>query len=88
VGGVRTISVRLDDASEAQLESLCQQLGLSQTDVVKAGLALLQQQRLSPAALAESLDLVGCFASGDATRGRDHADRLRQKLRRQHQAQR
>ncbi len=85
---MRTISVRLDDASEARLEGLCQQLGLSQTDVVKAGLELLQHQRQSPAALAESLDLVGCFACGDPTGARDHAARLRQKLLRQHQLQR
>lgn len=85
---MRTISVRLDDASEARLEGLCQRLGLSQTDVVKAGLELLQHQHQSPAALAEALDLQGCFASGDPAHGREHADRIRQKLRRQHQAQR
>ena len=55
---MRTVSVRLDDASEATLEHLCQTLGLSQTDVLKAGLALLQHQRQSPVALAESLGLV------------------------------
>ena len=49
---MRTISVRLDDGSEARLDSLCQSLGLSQTEVVKAGLALLQRQSASPAALA------------------------------------
>ncbi len=36
---MRTISVRLDDSSEAKLDNLCQALGLSQSDVVKAGLA-------------------------------------------------
>jgi Arc/MetJ-type ribon-helix-helix transcriptional regulator len=88
LAAMRTISVRLDDASEARLDGLCQQLGLSQTDVLKAGLELLQHQRQSPAALAESLDLEGCFSSGDPAHGREHADRIRQKLRRQHQAQR
>lgn len=86
---MRTISVRLDDGSEARLESLCQSLGLSQTEVVKAGLELLQRQTASPAALAERLGLIGSFASGTpgsapSTRGRDHAAILRQKLRRQH----
>lgn len=90
---MRTISVRLDDASEAALAHLCQALGLSQTDVVKAGLQLLQQQRQSPAALAESLGLVGCYASADASGqpsagGRDHSSALKQKLRKGHQAQR
>ncbi len=86
---MRTISVRLDDGSEARLNALCQTLGLSQSEVVKAGLALLQQQSSSPAALAERLGLVGCFSSATTTnattrRGRDHAALLRQKLNDQH----
>ena len=90
---MRTISVRLDDASEATLEHLCQTLGLSQTDVVKAGLALLQRQRQSPAALAETLGLVGCYASAEASGqpgsgARDHSRALKQKLRQRQQAQR
>jgi Arc/MetJ-type ribon-helix-helix transcriptional regulator len=60
---MRTISVRLDDGSEARLDSLCQTLGLSQTEVVKAGLNLLQQHSTNPAALAEDLGLIGSFAS-------------------------
>jgi Arc/MetJ-type ribon-helix-helix transcriptional regulator len=56
-----TISVRLDDGSEARLDSLCQTLGLSQTEVVKAGLDLLQQHSTGPAALAEGLGLIGLF---------------------------
>ena len=75
---MRTISVRLDDGSEARLNNLCQNLGLSQSEVVKAGLALLQQQSTSPAALAERFGLVGSFSSnapdsGATSRGRDHA---------------
>ena len=86
---MRTISVRLDDSSEARLDNLCQALGLSQSEVVKAGLALLQQQSTSPAALAESLGLVGSFSSATpdnatTSRGRDHAALIRQKLRQQH----
>jgi predicted transcriptional regulator len=38
---MRTVSVRLDDGSEARFDSLCQALGRSQTDVVKPGLELL-----------------------------------------------
>ena len=76
---MRTISVRLDDGSEARLDSLCQVLGLSQSEVVKAGLALLQQQSTSPAALAESVT---------TSRGRDHAALLRQKLSHQHRRER
>ncbi len=90
---MRTISVRLDDGSEARLDNLCKNLGLSQSEVVKAGLALLQQQSTSPAALAERLGLVGSFSSdtldsGTISRGRDHAALLRQKLSHQHKRER
>jgi Arc/MetJ-type ribon-helix-helix transcriptional regulator len=90
---MRTISVRLDDSSEARLERLCQTLGLSQTDVVKAGLDLLQQHSTSPAALAEGLGLIGSFSSaaqegGITSRGRDHSALLREKLSRQQSQQR
>jgi hypothetical protein len=85
--------VRLDDGSEARLDSLCQALGLSQTEVVKAGLELLQRQSASPAALAQSLGLIGSFSSGgpdgaSTSRGRDHSAQLRRKLSRQHVQQR
>ena len=36
--------MRLDDGSEARLNNLCQTLGISQSEVVKAGLVLLRQQ--------------------------------------------
>ena len=36
---MRTIPVRLEDGSEAMLDWLCNSLALSQTEVVKAGLA-------------------------------------------------
>jgi Arc/MetJ-type ribon-helix-helix transcriptional regulator len=90
---MRTISVRLDDGSEARLDNLCQTLGLSQTEVVKAGLDLLQQHSTSPAALAEGLGLIGSFSSaaqegGTTSRGRDHLALLRQKLSRQQSQQR
>lgn len=90
---MRTISVRLDDAIAARLERLCQTLGLSQSEVLKAGLALLQRQSASPAALAERLGLIGCFSSGDPGSGptsqaQNHSAVLRQKLGRQQQQQR
>ena len=90
---MRAISVHLDDASAATLDSLCQALGVSQTEVVKAGLALLQRQSASPAALAERLGLISCFSSGDpgtgpTSHGRNHSAVLRQKLSQQQQQQR
>ncbi len=44
-------------------------MSFSHTDVVKAGLERLRHQRQSPAALAESLGLVGWFDRSEA----DHA---------------
>jgi hypothetical protein len=91
---MRSISLSLGDGSEARLERLCQTLGLSQPEVVKAGLDLLQQQHsTSPAALAEGLGLIGSFSSaaqkgGITSRGRDHSALLRQKLSRQQSRQR
>jgi hypothetical protein len=78
---MRTISLRLDDGSEARLERLCQTLGLSQTEVVKAVLDLLQQHSTSPAALAEGLGLIGSFSSaaqkgGITSRGQQSQQRL------------
>ncbi len=85
---MRTISVRFDEASEARLDQLCQALGLSQTEVVKAGLDLLQRQTNRPVDLAERLGLVGCYASATvdetSTVARDHSNQLRQKLRQRH----
>ena len=90
---MRTISVHLDDASAARLDNLCQALGFSQSEVVQVGLALLQRQSASPAAMAERLGLIGCFSSGDpgtgpTSHGRNHSAVLRQKLGRQQQQQR
>ena len=90
---MRTISLRLDEGSEARLKRFCQTLGLSQTEVVKAGLDLLQQHSTSPAALAQGLGLIGSFSSaaqegGTSSRGRDHSALLPQKLSRQQSQQR
>ena len=87
---MRAISVHLDDASAATLDSLCRALGLSQSEVVQSGLALLQRQSASPAALAERLGLIGCFSSGDPGTGstsqaQNHSAVLRQKLSQQQQ---
>ncbi|WP_216923338.1 ribbon-helix-helix domain-containing protein [Synechococcus sp. CCAP 1479/9] len=89
---MRTISVHLDDASAARLDNLCQTLGLSQSEAVQVGIALLQRQSASPAALAERLGLIGCFSSGDPGTGstsqaQNHSAVLRQKLGQQQQQQ-
>jgi Arc/MetJ-type ribon-helix-helix transcriptional regulator len=78
---MRILSVRLDERTDALLRRLCARTGLSQSEVVKAGIAALAEQSpASPARLAEALDLVGCFDSGVGDLGREHSRRVRDKL--------
>jgi hypothetical protein len=75
-----TLSVRLDDQTDGLLRAFCARTGLSKTEAVKAGIAALAAQPSSPADLAESLGLVGCCDSGAGDLGRNHSQRLREKL--------
>jgi hypothetical protein len=56
----RRISVRLDDKTDAQLRSVCQRRGLSQTETVKAGIAALAERLASNpyATRAQALALI------------------------------
>lgn len=77
---MRTLSVRLDDQTDALLRAYCARTGLSQTDAIKSGIAALAVEVDSPAQLAEALGLIGCFDSGAGDLGRNHSRRLREKL--------
>jgi hypothetical protein len=77
---MRTLSVRLNDQTDALLRAFCACTGQTQSDTVKAGIAALAAQNESPARLAEDLGLVGCFDSGVSDLGRNHSQRLREKL--------
>ena len=79
---MRTISLRLDDHTDALLAAYCTARGVSQTDAVKAGIAQLAQvQRLSPSELAASLGLIGGFRSGEGDLGLNHSQHLKRRLR-------
>ena len=79
---MRTISVRLDEHTDALLRAVCEQQGISQTAALKAAIELFaQQERPTPAALARELGLIGAFDSGNRHLGRDHSLHLKAKLR-------
>jgi len=77
---MRTLSVRLDDQTDALLRAFRSHTGQTQSDAVKAGIAALAATTDSPAQLAEALGLAGCFDSGVGDLGRNHSQRLREKL--------
>lgn len=77
---MRILSVRLDEQTDALLRAYCARTGATQTEAIKSGIAALSGQSVSPAELAESLDLVGCFNSDEGDLGRDHSRHLREKL--------
>ncbi|SBT08656.1 hypothetical protein ACCAA_600013 [Candidatus Accumulibacter aalborgensis] len=74
---MRTLSLRLDDQTDALLRAYCARTGVSQTEAVKSGIAALVATTSPPAQIAEALGLVGCFDSGIGDLGRNHAQRLR-----------
>jgi len=79
---MRTISIRLDDSTDAVFRAFCERHGLSQTNAIKAAIAQLAEQRKpSPAELAAQLGLIGAFRSGDGNRAADHSRQIKQRLR-------
>jgi hypothetical protein len=79
---VRTISIRLDDRTDALFRLFCERLGVSQTDALKAAIEhLAEQQRPSPAELAAQLGLIGSFKSGQRDRAAAHSREVKRRLR-------
>jgi hypothetical protein len=79
---MRTISVRLDDRTDAALRAFCDQHGLSQADALKVAIEhLAERHKPSPAELAGQLGLIGAFRSGAGDLAADHSRRLKRKLR-------
>ena len=79
---MRTISMRLDDHTDAMLTAYCVQHAVSQTEAVKAAIVhLAQAQRPTPAALAQQLGLIGGFDSGAGDLAENHSQHLKQRLR-------
>lgn len=79
---MRTISIRLDDHTDAVLTEHCQRHGLTQTDAVKAAIGQLAgQDKPTPAALAAELGLIGGFRSRQGDLAQNHSQRVKEKLR-------
>lgn len=77
---MKMLSVRLDDAEAAALMALCEQTGLTQSELVKRSIAELAREKLAvrpPAELAREVGLVGSFDGP-----RDLATKSRRYLRR------
>ena len=80
---MRTISVRLDDATDTLLSAYCRRHGLTQTEAVKAAIEqLAQRHKPRPAELAAKFGLIGAYDSGDPDLGARHADRIKTVLQR------
>ncbi len=88
---MRTISLRLDDTTDAVLLAYCQRHGLTQTRAVRDAIQHLvqvearQSVRPTPAELAEQFGLIGAFRSSEGDLGERHAAHLKARLRARHE---
>ena len=79
---MRTISIRLDDHTDAVLTEHCQRHGLTQTGAIKAAIEQLAgRHRPTPAELAAELGLVGGFRSTEGDLAENHSQRVKERLR-------
>jgi hypothetical protein len=79
---MRTISLRLDDRTDAVLTAYCERHGLTQTGALKAAIEhLAGARRPTPAELASELGLIGAFHSAEGDLGARHSARLKERLR-------
>ena len=82
---MRTVSIRLDEVTDARLRQIRARTGQSQTEAIKAAIAAFAEHvEPVPAQSAAALDLIGCFDSGEGDLGRNHARHLRAKLAAKH----
>lgn len=79
---MRTISIRLDDHTDAVLTEHCRRHGLTQTDAIKTAIEQLAgQHRPTPAELAAELGLIGGFRSAEGDLAQNHSQRVKERLR-------
>ena len=79
---MRTISIRLDDRTDALLTAICERDGVTQTGAMKAAIEQsAHARRFTPAELATELGLVGAFRSEEGDLGENHSQRVKERLR-------
>jgi len=79
---MRTISIRLDDHTDAVFRAFCERHGLSQTNALKAAIEqLAERHKPSPAELAAQMGLIGSFRSGVGDLAVNHSQQVKQRLR-------
>jgi hypothetical protein len=79
---MRTVSIRLDDHTDAILTAHCRRNGLTQTDAIKTAIEQLAgKNKPTPAELAAELGLVGGFRSREGDLATNHSQRVKDGLR-------
>ena len=78
---MRTISIRLDNHTDAVLTAYCERHGLTQTGALKAAIEhLAGVHRPTPAELAAQFGLIGGFRSAEGDLGESHSQRVKERL--------
>lgn len=79
---MRTISIRLDEHTDALLSAFCERNRLTQTGAIKAAIEHLSgRHKPTPAELAAELGLIGGFKSAQGDLAQNHSRRVKEKLR-------
>ena len=79
---MRTISVRLDDRTDALLAAICKRDSVTQTGALKAAITqLAYTPPATPAELAVAAGLIGAFRSDEGDLAVNHSQRVKERLR-------
>ncbi len=83
-----TLTVRLDNQLQEQLESYCRKRRVTKTKLITGllheHLSAAAGNRKTPYQLARELGLIGAFASGKGDLAQNHRRYLREKIRAKH----
>jgi hypothetical protein len=78
---MRTISVRLDDRTDAVFRAYCEVHRINQTEALKSAIEqMAARHRATPAELALELGLIGSFRSIEGDLAESHSKRVKERL--------